>query len=318
MLSKTQMVAKLKALPKTRGKVIINSQQTTAKIVCQWHYVQGTEREKTPSFIVNLQRNGKFAAGTGRCFGCGRFVRQFEAIIDPSKENLADSLKDDDEDDFVQPLYNDTVDAVLHDEDPDELSIPNALPWNRNDDWRSIRGQLMYLIDAKMIFEEEFETIMAYLPCMVEGNHVGGIKARLEKKGKFNYVNTPGDWVKELGLFPYDFTVKFMEKYKLSTVVLVEGPRDALRCLQMGIPAMAILGSQNWSENKAELVTNLNPKRVITAMDGDKAGRRATLKVYESLKGEAPIYNFRFDKYDTNDPGEAPVAVMKKLKSFCI
>lgn len=312
------MVRQLRALPKSRGKVLIGAEQKSAKIICQWHKVDGGGREKTPSFIVNLQNNGRYRAGSGRCFGCGKFIKKFEAIIDPSKEGLDTSLGDD-VDEYAEPLYNESVDRILSDEDEEGIVLPNALPWLRHEDWRSVTGQLMHLISAKQIYEEQYEKIMAYLPCMVNEEHVGGIKANLVKQGKLNYINLPGDWVKEKGLFPYDFVVKYLNKYKLKTIVLVEGPRDALRSLQQGIPALAILGSQNWSENKAELIINLGVERIITAMDPDVAGNKATNAVFESFTGEIDIYNFRFDKYGKNiDPGNAPRSVMRKLRSFVI
>lgn len=64
----------------------------------------------------------------------------------------------------------------------------------------------------------------------------------------------------------------------------------------------------------------LNPKRVITAMDGDAAGRKVTKDIHESLKKELDVYNFDFGKYGegNNDPGEAKSKIMKKLRSFCI
>lgn len=319
MISKQSMIRQLKSLPKSRGKVKIGSEEKTAKIICQWHYVQGKDRESTPSFIVNLQNNGKYHAGTGRCFGCGKYIKKFEAIIDPSKESLDTSLGED-EDEYVQPLYNESVDAILHDEDEETGHVlPNALPWLRHEDWRTINGQLMYLIGAKQFYKEEFEKIMAYLPCNVNGKEVGHIEANLQKEGKRNYFNKPGPWVKETGLFPYDFVVKYLKRYKLKTIVPVEGPRDALRCLQFGIPALAILGTQNWSENKAELISNLNVERIISAMDGDKAGILATNAVFESFKGEIDTYNFRFDKYGEKlDPGNCPKEIMRKLRSFVI
>lgn len=317
MLSVAEMIRRLKALPRDR-KVQIASDQSYAKMICQFHYVSPGQRENTPSFKINLKRNGKFAPGTGRCFGCSQYVGKFEAILDPSKLEISEESFDEEGDDFVQPLYNTSLDPILLDEDEEEFSIPNPIPWT-NDEWRSIPGYIMKGIGAQLYFDVEFDNLMVYLPCNVDSKHIGGIRANIEKKGKRNYYNTKGPWVKEEALFPYDYTVGLLESTSLSTIIIVEGPRDSLKLLQYGIPAVAILGTGNWSETKAELILSLHPKRVITALDGDAAGKRATKEIHKSLKNEVDIYNFDFSKYGEDlDPCNCPEKVLRNLKRCLI
>jgi 5S rRNA maturation endonuclease (ribonuclease M5) len=312
------MIRRLNALPKARG-VKISADKQSAVMVCQFHYIDTQKNfEKTSSFKINLVNNGKYRAGTARCFGCGTFVKDFAVILDPSKAGT-DITLDEDSDEYAEPLYNERSNLILYDDDSEGIQLPNAIPWLAAEDWRSISGKLLKMIDAKLIFEEEYQNLMLYLPCVVNKEHIGGVRANLVKRGKRNYFNLPGDWVKEKALFPLDFTKKLIKKRGLSTIVLVEGPRDALRCLQYGIPAVGILGSGNWSDTKSDMVAALNPVRIITAFDGDKAGRGVTKKVYETFKGEFAVFNFRFDKYGEDlDPGNAPPKIMKKLRSYCI
>ena len=316
MPSQVDMIRQLKALPRER-KVKIASDQTHAWQICQFHFRAPGERESSASFKINLIRNGKFPQGSGRCFSCSRYVPNFEAVIDPNKLESTDDSEETEE--YVQSLYNSSLDPILIDKDAEEINLPNPIPWT-TDDWRSIPANIMRGIGAKLIFDVEYDNLMAYLPCMVNGRHVGGIRANLVKKGKRNYYNLKGPWVKEKGLFPFDYTVSQLKERNLSTVVLVEGPRDCLKLLQYGIPALAILGTGNLSDTKVEMLINLNPERIIIAMDGDKVGREAAKKIHNSLKDELTVYNFNFLKYGegNNDPGEADPKIMKKLRGYCI
>src|SRR5690606_7832235 len=89
---------------------------------------------------------------------------------------------------------------------------------------------------------------MLWLPVKVNNQTKGYIKARLKKQeGMTSYINAPGKWSLTYGLFPYDYAVDVMAQLDLSTMALVEGPRDALRLLSEGIPACAMLGTQSWS-----------------------------------------------------------------------
>lgn len=312
MPSYHEIVSKLRALPKERG---VKIGQDTAVMRCQWHTIAGGKREDTASFLINLKKNGRYKAGSGRCFGCTKYVSDFRIICDPALEGTHAGVEDD-ADVRVEPLFDEKTNAILADEDI-VIKLPNAIPWNASEAWRTINGKLLKHIGAKLIFEEEFQNLMAYLPCMVNGKHVGGVRANLVKRGKRNYFNIPGTWVKETGLFPYDTTAKIIKKMKWKTIVIVEGPRDALRCLQKGIPAVAILGTGNWSELKSDLIVNLGVEQVITALDGDKAGLRTTKKVYQSFKGELDVYNFDFRKYGQDlDPGNMPKKVTARLRSY--
>jgi hypothetical protein len=78
-----------------------------------------------------------------------------------------------------------------------------------------------------------------------------------------------------------------------SSVVLVEGPRDALRLLSYGIPCMAILGTHSWSDKKSGLLEAAGVDRIITCFDGDEAGKIATnLIVYGKTVNKAVRPNF--------------------------
>lgn len=56
-------------------------------------------------------------------------------------------------------------------------------------------------------------------------------------------------------------------------VVITEGSLDAMRCWSLGLPAVAVLGSE-LSTQQSALLASLGCRRYWAAGDGDKAGRR--------------------------------------------
>ena len=278
------------------------------------------QSSKQPKYVydITVKNSHTFLTRFFAVHNCGKHLTDFYTILDPTKDR--ESAKYEDNGDYyAEEIFDENYRRLL--EEPEERSsfYPNAIPWLPVEDWRGIKGKLLNKIGAGIIYDHDNDTTMAYLPCKVNGVEVGGIRANIVKKGKRNYFNTKGSWTADKGLFPLDYTLKLINRRNLKTLVLVEGPRDALRCLQYGIPAAAILGCGNWNDIKADIVLMTGVERLITAMDGDKAGKRATKKVFASLKSELTVRNFDFSKFESieeskRDPGGCPTWVLKKLK----
>jgi len=83
-----------------------------------------------------------------------------------------------------------------------------------------------------------------------------------------------------------------MKKKGLNTIVLVEGPRDAIRLFRDGIPVAAILGTNNWTNAKRQILEAEEFDRVILLMDGDKAGKKAESELGPDLKKHMPTKIF--------------------------
>lgn len=209
--------------------------------------------------------------------------------------------------------------------------------------WRHIKTDLLMQVGAKLckVYNEEgdyWSSSQMYLPCMINGEVAGYILGRLEKHETLpSYINASGRWSKVRGLFPFDRAIRMMKKKKSTTMVLVEGPRDALRLIQMGIPAMCILGTQSWGDNKSKLLEIAGITRVVLMMDGDCAGRDATEMLQPKLekmfkvktvklwamKG-SPYHQVKHEKNPSKaakklgltlyDPGNVPAPILKKLK----
>ena len=150
------------------------------------------------------------------------------------------------------------------------LGQPAAIKWPVYENWRDFSGKFLNKLGAYMIIQDYS---MILFPVQVNGKIVGGIRGTLTKT-KVSYLTSTGSWVKKYGLFPYDYTKALLRKTQQGFVVVVEGPRDALRLLTVGIPAVSILGSANFSTPKALLLANLpSITKIYTFGDNDRAGR---------------------------------------------
>lgn len=205
--------------------------------------------------------------------------------------------------------------------------------------WRHIPTNLLRDIGAKVCrvkYASGYGEKFVYLPVIIDGETAGYTKARLHKiAGKSSYINLGGAWVKTHGLFPFDYAVSKMTATK--TIVLVEGQRDALRLLNMGIPAMCIMGTQSWSEEKSRLLEMHGVERCIILMDGDDAGISGTKKVFRILKNIIPcviikLWQIKGSPYlqfadlaepskaakekgvELYDPGNCPEWILRKIK----
>lgn len=298
-------------------------------ISCPYH------AEKTPSFRIfhGERTNSPF----GVCYGCGKKAawNDLAPVI-----GLKPFEKQKPKDEFLNLNLLPTSDSDFETAEQKEKIRFKSLPKNKK--WRGISTNLLIDIGAKKceVYHEEHGWLKPkiYLPVMVRGRERGYIKARIKKHADFpSYINSKGVWSKTHGLFPYDSAVKLMKKLKTKTIVLVEGPRDALRLLSLGIPAMCILGTQSWTAQKTKVLELSGATTVVLMMDGDCAGREATKKLKKelqsmfalkvlklwSIKG-SPYIQFNTRENPSKaaktagislwDPGSCPVWILDKIK----
>lgn len=250
-------------------------------VLCPYH------GEKTPSGLFNM--NGRGAPGFFKCWGCGKTATWDEVApllgLEPLKRGKP-------KEEYAPKLLLPEEDSHLGEDETyvkQKMRRVRKLP--RDKKWRHISTNLLRKIGARMAEfysppkdgrDGYWTRRMLYLPCYVNGEVVGFIKARIKKEeGKVSYINAGGPWSKTLGLFPFDYAIKVMHKRKCKTILLVEGQRDALRLLAMGIPAVSILGTQSWSTQKARLLEVAGVEHLVCFFDGDCAGIKATRLVKE-------------------------------------
>lgn len=262
---------------------------TTTMIVCPYH------TEKTPSGRIRHDISDPRRVGRFNCFGCGVFRVWDEFAAENGLTPFSDkpekhvSAKDfAPVDDRLLPDFEDDQSTALKPESY-RLRPLNAmaaeylgLPKQR---WRGFSFEFLIKVGAKLMYHNAHGRYYLFLPVNIRGELAGYIKALPAKEeGRLSYLNAPGPWSLFSGLFPYDYTVRLLEELELSTIVLVEGPRDVLRLLRFGIPAMCILGTQSWSEEKIRLLEQTGAENIILCFDGDRAGKQATRLVYTGIR----------------------------------
>jgi Toprim-like len=200
-------------------------------------------------------------------------------------------------------------------------------------------------IKAKLVKKNGYRWYL-YLPVNIGGKEVGHIKAQIHKpkeKDIPSYINASGTWSLTSGLFPLDYAVKLMEDSESKSIVLVEGPRDALRLCSLGIPCVAILGTHSWSDRKTAILSNVGVERVVSCFDGDLAGKIATRLIvhgervledgtvsktagFEPLSSafdikEVKLWNIPIPENHLEnklDPGNIPINLVEKIKKLLV
>ena len=272
--------SQLSLLPSSRVKIGRNY----SYVACPFH------AEVTPSCIV---RHDPSAVKTGRykCYGCSA-----HGPWNVLAEQLGLEAHEDSDytvDNKIPKFRSEVYDLhLLGDEDEkekkkeltykfyslsDEVAVAKA--GIKNDNWRGYSLEfLRKRIKASLVYVVEYRRYYVHLPVSIDGVEKGYIHAQINKdpsgKGR-TYINKPGVWSLQYGLFPFDPAVRLMQRKGLSTMVLVEGPRDALRFIRAGIPAVAILGTHSWSNTKSSTLENAGVTKIIDIFDGDNAGKIA-------------------------------------------
>jgi hypothetical protein len=289
-------------------------------VACPYH------SERTPSFRIFHSASSN-SPGFGKCYGCGVSAK-FDELA--PKLGLKPYAYSKPTQQYARPVVKPVEDVV-----PTESFDFRPLPPNKV--WREISTNL--LIDIGCMKISQYGSPFIWMPVMVKGEERGYIRARLRKaKDKPSYLNKAGKWSERNGLFPYDYSVQLMKDKGYKSIVIVEGPRDALRLLSYGIPAIALLGTQSWSKRKAHLLELSGASTIVLCFDGDCAGKGAEEKVIPDLKNllnieifnlrgkDSPYWAFRKEeepskcakkkKVELWDPGCMPLRKVKQLRKL--
>lgn len=241
-------------------------------IPCPFH------ADKNPSCGVYF-RQGQNSTGSWFCFGCNK-----HGLWDELADVLGlEKFSSKPEDKFSRPIKVEISDA---DEISTEKLVYKQIPANKA--WRGISTNTLRAIGCRLCkvqYESSYSDTFIWMPVYINEELVGYIKARKQKvDGKPSYINKKGSWAKSQGLFPFDYSIKMALQNESKAVVLVEGQRDALRLIENGIPALCIMGTHNWNDDKSKLLDIAGIEKAIICMDGDDAGISGTRLIYPSLK----------------------------------
>lgn len=327
----------LAELQKLQGK---KSQKATYTMLqCPFH------SDNSPSGRVSHDTSRPRSIGWYRCYaGCcepmpwSAFSQQLglQPFGPPPPEMEVPKVKFDSYDGsfFEQDDELQREDLRLNDLGPQSqeyLDLPSA-------EWRGFSFDFLKSIGAKCAYATYHSAYYVYLPVNVNGQERGYIKALPRKPTgtKYpSYLNAPGTWAYNYGLFLFDQSINLMRKKGLTTVVITEGPRDGMRLLQAGIPAVSILGTNSWSNRKIRLLETAGVEHIVLCLDGDDAGANATrffLTGRQAPKSEVTVTplesafqctNFGLWEYEVPknfhdkklDPGNMPKSLLRLLSS---
>jgi 5S rRNA maturation endonuclease (ribonuclease M5) len=264
----------LESLARFGGKQKTGS--TYRLICCPFH------NERNPSLSVNISKAG-LPVGTFNCWSCpasGSWNKLAEKCGFPliqkwqRQDSEILSLSEDEEQELLG--FKSEVDFAS------SLKVDVISDWKPHKEWRGFSGKMLCRLKAKLAIDHQTDEPFLLFPVSVNKKLVGYVKASLErKKGQLPYVSSKGNWIKEKGLFPYDYIAKKVREKGF--VVLVEGPRDALRLITEGIPALAVFGVQNFGTKKAYLAAALGAQCYLMA-DNDPAGEVLVKKAKAAFK----------------------------------
>jgi len=275
------VVSQLSMLP---GKKKVISGSTF--VCCPFH------SEKTPSARIFHSPSTR-VPGILKCYGCGTVAKWDEFAQQLGLQPFVTG----------RPVVTFYVPRPVESEVENEKYTLRDLPLGKK--WRGISTRLLAEIGCKY-YINQYQQKFIWLPVFVNKELRGYTKARLKKEeGKLSYINSKSSWSSEYGLFPFDYSVNMTKNKR---VVLVEGQRDALRLISFGIPALAIIGTQSWTDKKARLLEMFGISSVVLLLDGDPAGIQGTQTALEYLEDIYEVRTVALWKYPGN-----PYPKWKKL-----
>jgi DNA primase len=184
-------------------------------------------------------------------------------------------------------------------------------PWEFGD-WRKISEEYLVELGAQRYYDDRSGCFRIVFPIKSRiGVVIGSSARRLDDGTNRPWNNSPGRWARK-ALYPCTFLPK-----NIKTVALVEGQYDAIRLNHVGIPALSILGTQNWDLGKMSILDALGIKNIVICMDGDAAGRGAETKIFDSMKNKFNRKRFRLPfEHPPVDPGNMSLERVEALREF--
>lgn len=261
---------------------------------------------KTPSLSINVE-GGNVPPGTFHCFGGGcQASGSWNELA--QRLGLAQWGTEREQDNFyvdrvIKEIKQEIEDSTLH-----------LKKWDRN--WRRYSPEFLKQFKARKLVDSRTGLEYLWMPLTYGGDMQGYIRVRISENDHGpKYFFSPR---MTKVLFPGDFLLK----HHTPVLILVEGLADALRLVRYKMAAASILGTILLPTMKDQL-SIMGVRTIITCLDGDKAGRRAT-KGYTKENGkyvkglletvrELDIKAVDFKLPKENDPDDAPVAVLRKL-----
>ena len=170
-----------------------------------------------------------------------------------------------------------------------DLSRPIVTAWDVDRDWRKMSGAFLTRVGCVRVVDLKNNVERIGLPVRTPEGALLGYTCRAldpaDAEPKYAPLSPDRlNWrEKELPANSALFLIDRVLEEGWDVIVLVEGPADALRLYAAGIPAVAILGTNNWTDIKASILMGLGFKRVYVMMDNDRSGHEAQAEIVGTL-----------------------------------
>lgn len=246
--------------------------------------------------------------GAFYCFGCGVHGHDWNVL---ARAIGADEIGEDQRPDPFLLLAN------QQDHQYQEVSFVPMLPWDTTpwtSSWRGMSGSFLQKVGAVHWFDEFLRCPRILFPFDQQGDLAGWVARRTDRHDEMKYRNMPRIKSSEK-IFPLDTVARILPRTlaRTKTIVLVEGPVDALKLLYWKIPALAILGTKNWKpEIKINLIETLEVGRCIVAMDNDRGGNEVQDQIVQDVGQVMTTEQFR--PPEGQDPGGMAEAEIRRLR----
>lgn len=233
-----------------------------------WAYCFNGHDSKAPSLHIRK------ADGMFYCFGCG--------VKGPNWNVLAqhiggERLRDQDLPDpfglLNQHLKRHIAKATTRQQLPWGLE-----PWDEGARYRGLSYGFLKNAQAHRWYDTGKNCPRVLFPIVQKHELLGWVARRIDDGQEMKYRNSTDMRTTE-ALFPFDFVRRVFRRPK--SVVLVEGPMDALRLCHFRIPALAIMGTNNWRPVKRNILASAQIERIVICTDGDVSGLKCR---YETLE----------------------------------
>lgn len=190
----------------------------------------------------------------------------------------------------------------------EDKARPIVQPWPESQSWRSVDGERLAALGCVRVTDLMHNTLRIGLPVRDVGGDLLGYTCRAldpedaEPKYAPLAANRAGWRKKELPAREALFMIDRVLEEDWEVIVLTEGPYDALHLWAHGIPAVAILGTNNWTTQKVAIVAGLGLRAVVVMMDNDTSGRDAQDEIIQTLSPVVRVKGLALPE-KVKDPG---------------
>lgn len=264
--------------------------------------------DHTPSFFVSLEHGGwKDSGAIDPKWTSGNFIRLLSFLRNETYEETADyllAMYDDSYVDVNRLTLNTATLRIQHNRQPLDITVLNEYKWRHP--YLERRG-ISEAVQRMMRIGYDKQSKAITIPWFTPSGQMANVKYRK--------VNEKTFWYRKGGLpirsLVYGMDVIYRKRIK--EAVICEAEIDAMTCMTVGIPAIAI-GGGTFTNEQAEIIRRSPIESLIIGTDNDNVGISLKKEIINKMSRSVELKYVEFPAgcKDLND-----VKVLSDLKK-CI